>query len=379
MWSPHRRRARRRCSAWTSPGLAATRSSSRRRRFRPTSSRSGSATSSRCGRREDTDSAGRTNLCRSSSASSSAVRTRSAASNSTASRLWTSSGSRPAERAKYSATSSTSSPCLLPSGWRASSTSATSTDSAPNSIPRTCARRRAEVYDGSRRSARSAWTTVSILTGERVRRSGRFTSLSARRSRRGWMKKWSSAIIVVTAVLLGVAVSPVVAQAPGPTPSPAPASGSAIRIAYIDVQRVLARSSAGVAAREQLEREKAVMQREMEGKRQELEKLRDELEKKGALMTPDARRERQEQFERKRRDAARQMDDFQKELEKKEQTLLQRVLQELSGVIERVGKERGYYLVVEKRGASVLYASPDADLTDEIIRAYDQQAPKKSP
>jgi Skp family chaperone for outer membrane proteins len=34
---------------------------------------------------------------------------------------------------------------------------------------------------------------------------------------------------------------------------------------------------------------------------------------------------------------------------------------------------------VEKRGASVLYASPDADLTDDVIRAYDQQAPKKSP
>ena len=78
-------------------------------------------------------------------------------------------------------------------------------------------------------------------------------------------------------------------------------------------------------------------------------------------------------------DAARQMDDFQKELEKKEQALLQRVLQELSGVIEKVGKERGFYLIVEKRGASVLYASTDADLTDEIIRAYDQQAPKKSP
>ena len=97
-------------------------------------------------------------------------------------------------------------------------------------------------------------------------------------------------------------------------------------------------------------------------------------------MAADARRDKQEQFERKRRDAARLMDDFQKELEKKEQALLQRVLQELSGVIDRVGKERGYYLIVEKRGASVLYASPDADLTDEVIRAYDQQAPaKKSP
>src|SRR4029453_9011750 len=183
------------------------------------------------------------------------------------------------------------------------------------------------------------------------------------------MKPWSG-VVIATAVFLGSAV-PVVAQAPtpGPTASP-PASASSVRIAYIDVQRVLARSSSGVAAREQLEREKAVMQKEMEGKRQELEKLRDELEKKGPLMTADARREKQGVFERKRRDAARQMDDFQKELEKKEQTLLQRVLQELSGVIDKVGKDRGFYLIVEKRGASVLYASPDADLTDEVIRAY---------
>jgi hypothetical protein len=37
-------------------------------------------------------------------------------------------------------------------------------------------------------------------------------------------------------------------------------------------------------------------------------------------------------------------------------------------------------MIVEKRGASVLYASTDADLTDEIIRAYDQAAPaKKTP
>ncbi|PYN74046.1 MAG: hypothetical protein DMD96_31385 [Candidatus Rokuibacteriota bacterium] len=189
----------------------------------------------------------------------------------------------------------------------------------------------------------------------------------------------SRGVLVAMAVLLGVAVGPAAAQAPAPAPGPA-ASGATMRIAYIDVQRVLARSSSGVAAREQLEREKTAMQREMDGKRVELEKLRDELEKKAPLMAADARREKQEQYERKRRDAARQMDDFQKELEKKEQVLLQRVLQELSGVIDKVGKERGYYLIVEKRGASVLYASPDADLTDEIIRAYDQQAPgKKSP
>jgi outer membrane protein len=177
-------------------------------------------------------------------------------------------------------------------------------------------------------------------------------------------------------LIASLTVTVVVARAQAPAPA-APAGGGALnRIAYIDVQRVLARSAAGVAAREALEREKATMQKEMDGRRVELEKLREEIEKKGALLTPDARRERQEQFERKRRDAARLADDFQKELEKKESVLLQKVLQEVSGIIERVGKEKNYYMIVEKRGAGVIYAAADADLTDEVIRAYDQQEPK---
>jgi len=177
-------------------------------------------------------------------------------------------------------------------------------------------------------------------------------------------------------LIASLTVTVVVARAQAPAPA-APAGGGALnRIAYIDVQRVLARSAAGVAAREALEREKATMQKEMDGRRVELEKLREEIEKKGALLTPDARRERQEQFERKRRDAARLADDFQKELEKKESVLLQKVLQEVSGIIERVGKEKNYYMIVEKRGAGVIFASAEADLTDEVIRAYDQQAPK---
>jgi Skp family chaperone for outer membrane proteins len=53
------------------------------------------------------------------------------------------------------------------------------------------------------------------------------------------------------------------------------------------------------------------------------------------------------------------------------------VLQDVSGVIEKVGKERGYYLIVEKRGAVVLYSAAEADLTDEVIRAYDRDAGTK--
>lgn len=180
-------------------------------------------------------------------------------------------------------------------------------------------------------------------------------------------------VLLFSTIVLALTRAEVGAQSAA---APTSACGGAQRIAFIDVQRVLARSAAGVAAREQLEREKATMQKEMDGRRKELDSLREEIEKKGALLTADARRDKQEQFERKRRDAARLADDFQKELEKKESVLLQKVLQEVSGVIERIGKDKACYLVVEKRGAGVIYADAQADLTDEIIRAYDQQAPK---
>ena len=193
------------------------------------------------------------------------------------------------------------------------------------------------------------------------------------------MKRLSGALIALVAGLIAAA-SPAGAQPPPPGSGPAPSitgGGGIQRIAYIDVQRVLARSAAGVAAREQLEREKAAMQKEMDGKRVAIEKLRDDLEKKGALLTADARREKQDQFERMRRDAARTADDYQKELEKKEQGLLQKVLQDVSGIIDRVGKEKGYYMIVEKRGAGVIFAAAEADITEEIIRVYDREVGPK--
>lgn len=175
------------------------------------------------------------------------------------------------------------------------------------------------------------------------------------------MNRLSFALVVTVVLIVG--------GTRGWAQAPAPAGP---RIVIIDLQRILVRSAAGVAAREQFEKERAGMQREMEAKRQELEKLEDELQKKGPLMTGDVRRDRQDVLERKRRDATRLADDFRRELEKREQLLTQKMLQEVKGIIDRFGKQRGYYMIIDGR-AGILYASADADVTDEIIRAYDQE------
>ena len=152
---------------------------------------------------------------------------------------------------------------------------------------------------------------------------------------------------------------------------------AASKIGFVDVQKVLVRSVAGVAAREQLERDKAAMQKDVDTRRAEVEKLRDELEKKGLVLSADAKREKEEALQRKVRDLRRLVDDFQKELEKKEQGATGKILQELTGIIEQVGKERGYLMILEKRGASVIYGDVEADITEDIIKLYDLMKAKK--
>jgi outer membrane protein len=185
------------------------------------------------------------------------------------------------------------------------------------------------------------------------------------------MSRRSTRILLLAGVVAGLLGWP-----PGLPPAAVAQTPTAVRIGFVDVQRVLARSSAGVAAREQLEKEKAVMQKQVDAHRAEIEKLRDEMEKKGQLLSADARREKQDTLERKVRDVRRLVDDLQKELQKKEQDLLNKVLNDVSGVVQKVGKDKGYLIIVEKRGAAVVYGAPEGDVTEEVIRAFDDESRK---
>jgi outer membrane protein len=159
--------------------------------------------------------------------------------------------------------------------------------------------------------------------------------------------------------------------------APAPAATVATRVAYIDTQRVMAKSAAGVSAREALERDKAAMQKQVDGLQAELAKLKDELEKKGQLLSPEVRKEKQETMERKVRDLRRLADDFEKDLAKKDRELMTKFARDLQGVVQKIGKERGYTLIVDAR-AGLMYGAPEADLTEEVIKEFDAASRKVS-
>jgi outer membrane protein len=156
------------------------------------------------------------------------------------------------------------------------------------------------------------------------------------------------------------------------------AGAASTRIGYVDVQRVIVRSVAGVAAREQLERDKVTMQKDVDNRKVEVDKLREEMDKKGLVLSAEARREKEETLQRKVRDLRRRLaEDLEKELQRKEQQATQKILGELTGIIEKMGKERGFLLIVERRSGGVIYGDPEGDVTDEVIKLYDQEKAKE--
>jgi outer membrane protein len=53
-----------------------------------------------------------------------------------------------------------------------------------------------------------------------------------------------------------------------------------------------------------------------------------------------------------------------------------KILRELEGVFTKVGKEKGYALILERRQAGVVYGAPEVDVTEEVIKAFDDETRK---
>ena len=112
------------------------------------------------------------------------------------------------------------------------------------------------------------------------------------------------------------------------------------------------------------------LQADLKKQKDQLDSLKDQLEKKASVMKEDDARDMQKDYEKKLRDFERNYKDSQAELQQKDNELTVELLKELQGVIEQFGKEGGYSIILEQSSSSVLYGSPELDLTEQIIARY---------
>jgi outer membrane protein len=146
-----------------------------------------------------------------------------------------------------------------------------------------------------------------------------------------------------------------------------------IKIGFVDIQKAVNECNAGKEAKKTIVKEVEKFQRLIAEKQKELQTIKDSLEKQAPMLTPDARATKEKDLQTKGREFQRWGEDYQNEINQKRIEIERNISLGLQKVIQKVGADEGYTLIVEKNETIVLFASKSIDLTDKIIKLYDMQ------
>jgi outer membrane protein len=145
------------------------------------------------------------------------------------------------------------------------------------------------------------------------------------------------------------------------------------KIAYVDIQKAVNESNAGKDAKKVITKEVEKFQRLIADKQKELQTLKESLEKQAPMLTPDARATREKEYQNKLREFQRWGEDTQNEINQKRMEMERNISLGLLKVIQKVGADDSYTLILEKNENLVLFVSKTIDITDRVIKAYDAQ------
>jgi outer membrane protein len=185
-------------------------------------------------------------------------------------------------------------------------------------------------------------------------------------------------ILVVFSVLCLAASSS--AQEPPPVPLADGASAPAqlpVRVATIFAQNAIVSTQEGQKASAALNARFAPRKDEFERKQREVQALRDQLKKNLATMNADARDRLNQAIDTRTKELQRLGEDSQAALEEEEGAMLQQLGDKLLGIVGDYAQRNGYAAVfdVSNPQGPVRWASPAVDITNEIVKLYDQAHP----
>jgi len=152
-----------------------------------------------------------------------------------------------------------------------------------------------------------------------------------------------------------------------------PVLAADIKIGFVDIQKAVNECNAGKEAKKTIVKEVEKFQRLIAEKQKELQTMKDALEKQAPMLTSEARATKEKDLQTKGREFQRWGEDYQNEINQKRIEMERNISLGLQKIIQKVGTDEGYTLIVEKNETIVLFASKSIDLTDKIIKLYDMQ------
>jgi outer membrane protein len=184
--------------------------------------------------------------------------------------------------------------------------------------------------------------------------------------------------ILAGAFLFGASGSALRAQGAA---AAAPASSAVTgKIAVINVRQAIVTTSEGKQASAELQAQFAARQTELENLNKQITDLRQRLSAGQATLSQDEQARLTRQGELLARQLQRKQDEYQEDVNASQGDVIDKIGRKMIDVLDRYARENGYVVILDSsaQNTPILYASNQIDVTQDIIRLYDQAYPLKA-
>jgi len=191
-------------------------------------------------------------------------------------------------------------------------------------------------------------------------------------------KKVNSRFIIRTAALAGACIlSAATAWAQAPASAGSAATG---KVGVISIRQAIVSTAEGKVASAELQSQFASRQNEIENLNKQINDLQQRLQSGAGKLSPEEEGRLRQQGQRLAQRLDRMNTEYQEDVNAAQADVIDRIGRKMVDVLDRYSRENGYVIVLDSSAQStpILFASTQIDVTQDIVRLYDQAYPVKA-
>jgi outer membrane protein len=147
----------------------------------------------------------------------------------------------------------------------------------------------------------------------------------------------------------------------------------------VNVRQAIASTAEGKQAGAELQSQFAPRQNELEGMNKQINDLRQRLDTGRDKLSQDESARLTRQGETLTRQLQRKQDEYQEDVNAAQADVFDRIGRKFVDVLDRYARENGYVAILDSsaQNTPILFASTNIDVTQDMVRLYDQAYPVK--
>jgi len=175
------------------------------------------------------------------------------------------------------------------------------------------------------------------------------------------------------ACLLGTAA----VWAQGTTAAGAASTG---KVAVINIRGAIGNTAEGKQANAELQSKFTPRQNELENLNKQINDLRQQMAANQTTWSEEQKAKAQTQGQRLTSQFERKNNELNEDAQAEQGEVMERIGRKMLDVLNRYSRENGYVVVLDtsSQNSPILYASPGVDITEDIVKLYDQAYPIKA-